>query len=157
MAKLESRNKGLSSAGIREANAECWSSSEDNRLLDDWGGGIINDNGGPWGRSKGEIKLWVDIAVVEVAIEEGGSNKVACSVPDIHGVAILPVVCWKRANGGILLQLLILEQEVRFLASRDKLGIRSPLDPNAIRVIIVSPTIQADETCMQQIKDGIFF
>lgn len=111
MSKLESRDEGLACTCIREADTKRGSSSQDNRLLDDRGGGIVDYNGGPGTRSEGEVELWIDIAVVEVAIEEAGSDEVARPVPDVHGVAVLPVVRGEVAHcSELLLALVVLDQ-----------------------------------------------
>lgn len=162
LSKLQSRDEGLSRAGIGETYTERGSSSQDDGFLNDGGGGVVDDDGGPGRRSEGDIELRVDVAVIEVAVEESGPDKVARPVPDVHGVAVLPVVRGEVAHGGqLLLGLLqaILDQQLRGLAARDEAGIRGPLDPNGIRVITSSPAVQANETCRSrmgrgQIKDG---
>jgi hypothetical protein len=148
LSKLESRDEGLSCTGIREADTECGSSSQDNRLLDDRGGGIVDYYGGPGTCSEGEVEFWVDIAVVKVAIEEAGSDEVARPVPDVHGVAVLPVVRGEIAHGSELLRVqVVLDQQLRCLAAGDEGSVRSPLDPDGICVVFSTPTVQTDETC----------
>jgi hypothetical protein len=148
LSKLESRYEGLPCTCIREADAECWSSSQDNCLLDDRGGSVVDYYGGPGTCSEGEVELWVDIAVVKVAVEEAGSDEVARPVPDVHGVAVLPVVCREITHGSeVLLVQVVWDQQLRCLAAGDEGGVRSPLDPDGICVIFSTPAVQADETC----------
>jgi hypothetical protein len=63
------------------------------------GGSVVDYYGGPGTCSEAEVELWVDIAVVKVAIEEAGSDEVARPVPDVHGVAALLVVYREIAHG----------------------------------------------------------
>ena len=147
LSKLESRDERLSRAGIGETNTERGSSSQDNGFLDDGGGGVVDNNGGPGGRADGDVELGVDVAVVEVAVQESGPDEVACPVPDVHGVAVLPVVRGEVAHGGQLL-LAVLDQQLRGLAAAgDEGGVGGPLDPDGIHVVASSPAVQADETC----------
>lgn len=156
MAKLESRDERLTSTCIREADTECGSSSQDNCLLDDGGSRIVDYYGGPGACSKGYVEFWVYIAVVKVAVEEAGSDKVARPVPDVHGVAVLLVVRREIAHGSeLLLEHVVLDRQLRCLAAGDEGSVGSPLDPDGICVVFSSPTVQADETCRMGIKQGV--